>query len=117
MAPDGLNRGWANQGGEDVAFFDSMIKEVSDDLCVDERQIYSLGFSYGGAMSYSLACARPKVFRAVAVLSGALLSGCSGGTEPVVCFFFVFFFFPLQPALISVSQTGETLGSSCSGLS
>ena len=42
-----------------------------------------MGWSYGGAMSYAVACARPTVFRAVAVLSGANLSGCSGGTQPV----------------------------------
>jgi hypothetical protein len=34
-------------------------------------------------MSYAVACARPTVFRAVAVISGANLSGCSGGTQPV----------------------------------
>ena len=34
-------------------------------------------------MSYAIACARAKVFRAVAVYSGAQLSGCSGGTEPI----------------------------------
>lgn len=35
-------------------------------------------------MTKALACARPKVFRAVAVYSGAsFLSGCEGGTEPV----------------------------------
>ncbi|KAM7187765.1 alpha/beta-hydrolase [Naviculisporaceae sp. PSN 640] len=83
VAPDGLNRGWGNAGGEDVAFFDSLVKTLSDDLCINEKLIFSLGFSYGGAMSYSLACSRPEVFRAVAVLSGAQLSGCSGGTAPV----------------------------------
>ena len=30
-----------------------------------------------------MACSRPNVFRAVAVLSGAQLSGCNGGTTPV----------------------------------
>jgi pimeloyl-ACP methyl ester carboxylesterase len=85
VAPDGLNKGWANSGGEDVLLFDAIIKALSDDLCINEKLIFSLGFSYGAAMSYSLACSRPKVFRAVAVLSGAQLSGCSGGTEPVVC--------------------------------
>ena len=88
VAPDGLNKGWANSGGEDVTFIDQIVKTISDDLCVNEKLIFSLGFSYGGAMSYSLACSRPKVFRAVALMSGALLSGCSGGTEPVVRFFF-----------------------------
>ncbi|KAK0657034.1 hypothetical protein B0T16DRAFT_452532 [Cercophora newfieldiana] len=66
ISPDGLNKGWANSGGEDVSFFDAIIKAVSDDLCINEKLIFSLGYSYGGAMSYSLACSRPKVFRAVA---------------------------------------------------
>ncbi|KAK0632742.1 hypothetical protein B0T14DRAFT_574453 [Immersiella caudata] len=83
VSPDGLNKGWANSGGEDIALFDAIIKALSDDLCINEKLIFSLGFSYGGAMSYSLACSRPKVVRAVAVLSGAQLSGCSGGTDPV----------------------------------
>ena len=84
VAPDGLNKGWANSGGEDITFFDQIIKAVSDDLCINEKLIFSLGFSYGGAMSYSLACSRPKVVRAVAVLSGAQLSGCATTSDPVV---------------------------------
>lgn len=87
VAPDGLSKGWANSGGEDVTFIDQIVKTVSDDLCINEKLIFTMGFSYGAAMSYSLACSRPKVFRAVALMSGALLSGCSGGTEPVVSFF------------------------------
>ncbi|KAK1757734.1 Alpha/Beta hydrolase protein [Echria macrotheca] len=83
IAPNGLNKGWANSGGEDVTLIDTILQTVSEDLCIDQNLIFSVGFSYGAAMSYSLACSRPKVFRAVAVLSGALLSGCSGGTEPV----------------------------------
>ncbi|GAB1311900.1 feruloyl esterase [Madurella fahalii] len=83
VVPNGLNAGWANQGGEDVAFFDSMVRTVEADLCVDTRLRFSTGFSYGGAMSFAIACARPQEIRAIAVLSGGLLSGCSGGTEPV----------------------------------
>jgi hypothetical protein len=37
-------------------------------------------------MSYALACARPTVFRAVAVIAGAQISGCSGGTQPIAYF-------------------------------
>jgi len=83
VSPNGLNNGWANPGGSDVAFVDDMLKTVENDLCIDEKQRYSTGFSYGGGMSFSLACSRPKVFRAVAVLSGARLSGCAGGKDPV----------------------------------
>jgi hypothetical protein len=60
-----------------------MIKRIESDLCVDTAQRFALGFSYGGAMSYALACSRATTFRAVAVYSGAGLSGCNGGTQPV----------------------------------
>ncbi|KAK5654221.1 hypothetical protein OQA88_7396 [Cercophora sp. LCS_1] len=83
VVPQGLNNGWGNQGGEDVTFFDQMVKTIEADLCVETKLRFSTGFSYGGAMSFALACARPKEIRAIAVLSGSQLSGCSGGNEPV----------------------------------
>ncbi len=83
VAPQGTNNGWANPGGEDITFVDDMIQRIEADLCVDTAQRFALGFSYGGGMSYALACARATTFRAVAVYSGAQLSGCSGGTQPV----------------------------------
>jgi len=83
VAPDGLNKGWANQGGEDITFIDTIRQQIENDLCVNEKLRFSLGFSYGAAMSYSLGCSRAKDFRAIAVLSGALLSGCSGGNDPI----------------------------------
>ena len=83
VAPQGLNNGWANNGGRDVTFVDDMIRLIENDLCVDTTQRFSLGFSYGGGMSYAIACARPNVFRAVAIYSAGIISGCSGGTSPV----------------------------------
>ena len=83
VAPQGNGNGWGNPGGQDVTFVDDMLRQIEAGLCVDTAQIFSSGFSYGGAMSYALACARPTVFRAVAVYSGATLSGCNGGTQPV----------------------------------
>ncbi|MCE6998723.1 RICIN domain-containing protein [Saccharothrix sp. S26] len=84
VAPQGLNNGWGNSGGEDVAFVDAMMKRIEDDLCVDTTQRFALGFSYGGAMSISLACSRPTMFRAIAAIaSPGEISGCAGGTAPV----------------------------------
>lgn len=83
VAPQGNGNGWANPGGQDVTFTDDMIRLIENDLCVDTAQRFALGFSYGGGMSYSLACSRATMFRAVAVYSGAQLSGCSGGTQPI----------------------------------
>ncbi|WP_433386253.1 RICIN domain-containing protein [Micromonospora sp. KLBMP9576] len=86
VAPQGIGNGWGNAGGEDVTFVDDMIRRIESDLCVNPRQRFALGFSWGGGMSYALACARASVFRAVAVISGAQISGCSGGTQPIAYF-------------------------------
>jgi poly(3-hydroxybutyrate) depolymerase len=83
VAPQGFDNGWANSGGEDVVFVDDMVKQIETALCVDTTQLFATGFSWGGGMSYALACARANVFRAVAVFSGAVISGCSGGTQPI----------------------------------
>jgi hypothetical protein len=83
IAPDGLNAGWANSGGQDVTFTDDMLKAVSNDLCIDMNRVFANGFSYGAGMSFALACARPDVFRAVGIYAGGQLSGCSGGNSPV----------------------------------
>ncbi|MEU4620012.1 cellulose binding domain-containing protein [Actinoplanes sp. NPDC023801] len=86
VAPQGLDAGWANTGGRDVTLVDDILRVVENDLCVDTSQRFALGFSYGGAMSYALACARPAVFRAVAPIAGANLSGCSSASQPVAYF-------------------------------
>jgi hypothetical protein len=59
---------------------------IENDLCVDTTQRFAMGFSFGGGTSYAIACARATVFRAVVVYSGAQLSGCSGGTQPLAYF-------------------------------
>ncbi len=87
VAPVGLGSGtrtgWPNVGGGDVAFTDAILAQLENALCIDTSRIFATGFSYGAGMSYALACARPDVFRAVALFSGAQLSGCDGGTAPI----------------------------------
>ncbi|WP_432745426.1 RICIN domain-containing protein [Streptomyces sp. JH002] len=86
VAPQGLDNGWANAGGEDITFVDDMIRRVESGLCVNPAQRFATGFSWGGGMSYALACARANDFRAVAVIAGAQISGCSGGNQPIAYF-------------------------------
>ncbi|ORX93855.1 fungal cellulose binding domain-containing protein [Clohesyomyces aquaticus] len=84
VAPNGLNNGWQNTGNADVTFIAALIKSIEAEYCVNENLRFSTGFSYGGAMSYALACSMPKDFRAVAVQSGnPQISGCVGGKDPV----------------------------------
>jgi GH35 family endo-1,4-beta-xylanase/poly(3-hydroxybutyrate) depolymerase len=86
VAPQGIDNGWANSGGRDLALVDDLTKLVENDLCVDTSQLFAMGWSYGGAMSYAIACARADVFRGVVAYSGAELSGCDGGTKPIAYF-------------------------------
>lgn len=86
VAPQGLGNGWANSGGADVIFTDNMLAQLKSQLCIDESRVFANGFSFGGGMSYALACARANVFKAVAVYSGGVISGCSGGTQPIAYF-------------------------------
>jgi poly(3-hydroxybutyrate) depolymerase len=86
VAPEGLDAGWANTGGRDVTLTDAILEEVLGDLCIDTTRIFATGFSFGAAMSHALACARPDVFRGVALYAGAQLSGCDGGTTPIAYF-------------------------------
>jgi poly(3-hydroxybutyrate) depolymerase len=83
VAPQGNGNGWGNSGGADLTFVDDMVKLIEDNYCVDTTHIFTNGFSYGGGMSYELACARAKVFRAAAIYEGAQLSGCDGGNDPI----------------------------------
>ncbi|MFD9334674.1 RICIN domain-containing protein [Streptomyces sp. NPDC060028] len=86
VAPQGLGNGWANSGGEDITFVDGMIRRIEGGLCVNTAQRFATGFSWGGGMSYALACTRANVFRAVAVISGGEISGCNGGALPIAYF-------------------------------
>jgi len=83
VAGQGIGNGWANTGGRDLTLVDDLIKLIEGDLCIDTTQLFSVGFSYGGGMTYELACSRATVFRAAAVYSGAQLSGCDGGKQPI----------------------------------
>jgi poly(3-hydroxybutyrate) depolymerase len=83
VSAEGIDQGWANTGGRDITFLKAMLDRFESELCIDESRIFSTGFSYGGMMSYAIACAMGDVFRAIAPMSGALYSGCVDGDSPV----------------------------------
>jgi polyhydroxybutyrate depolymerase len=83
VSAEGLDAGWANTNGRDIAFLDAMLGRLEGELCIDQSRIFSTGWSYGGMMSLAVGCARGDVFRAIAPMSGALYSGCEDGNTPV----------------------------------
>ena len=74
--------GWANTGGQDVAFTQQMVTWLESNYCVDEKHIYSVGMSYGGIMSNTVGCAMGDVFRAITPMSGL---GPGGFGPPPAC--------------------------------
>ena len=92
VAPDSIGSGWGNTGDSDLHFTDDMVKLITDNYCVDMSNLITSGFSWGGGMSYELACARANAqtdtvgyaFRAAIIFEGANLSGCDGsGKDPI----------------------------------
>jgi poly(3-hydroxybutyrate) depolymerase len=83
VSPEGIDAGWANTGGRDIAFLRAMLDRFNSELCIDESRIFSTGFSYGGMMSFAVGCAMGDLFRAIAPMSGALYSGCEDGEAPI----------------------------------
>lgn len=87
VAPQGNGGGWANGGGSDLRFIDAMNQQIDAGLCVEQTQRFAIGFSYGAAMAYAIACSRARSgFRGVAAIAGGVLSGCDGGNDPVAYF-------------------------------
>jgi polyhydroxybutyrate depolymerase len=83
VSPEGIDEGWANTDGRDIAFLDAMLDRFGAELCFDQSRVFSTGFSYGGMMSFAVGCGRADIFRAIAPMSGALFSGCLDGDAPI----------------------------------
>jgi polyhydroxybutyrate depolymerase len=95
VAPEGLvgndngDRGWWNNGGEDVDFYRAMLERFGSELCIDQERIFSTGFSFGAMFSFTLACTPDSKIRAIAPQAGSAFGGCGNGTRPVAVLGFV----------------------------
>jgi polyhydroxybutyrate depolymerase len=76
VAPTGIDNAFFNQEGRDIKFFKAMLERFNSTLCIDQKRIFSTGFSFGGMMSFAVGCAMPDKFRAIAPNSGSFVSGC-----------------------------------------
>jgi hypothetical protein len=57
-------------GVNDVKMVEDLLTQLKNDLCIDTSRIVAEGFSHGGAMTWTLACALPGTFQAAVVHSG-----------------------------------------------
>jgi polyhydroxybutyrate depolymerase len=82
VSPEGIDAGWRNEDGRDIAFVKAMLTLFNSKLCIDQQRIFATGFSFGGMMSDAIGCAMADVFRAIAPMAGAIpnpdhpYSGC-----------------------------------------
>jgi len=90
VSPNGLEdngqpRGWFNPNGRDIKFIKALINHFNSNFCIDQKRIFSTGFSFGGMMSFAIGCNMANVFRAIAPMSGAFYSGCdtTGNKDPI----------------------------------
>lgn len=94
LTPQGLGSparwGFKNDPqNEDLPFFNALLDQVEERLCVDTARVYSSGISNGGMMSATLACQMGDRIAAVGLVSGIRQpTGCTptGKATPVMVF-------------------------------
>lgn len=84
------NCGWPS-GNNNIQLMDAVVKQVTDNFCVDMNHIFATGWSYGASMSYEVGCERPLGgptatatwgVRAIALYAVAQMSGsCKPSTS------------------------------------
>jgi polyhydroxybutyrate depolymerase len=72
-----------DQKVNDVGFVQQVVTNVFRQVSIDRERIYAAGVSDGGMMAYRLACDLPHLFRGVASVGGADVSGTCAGDKPV----------------------------------
>jgi poly(3-hydroxybutyrate) depolymerase len=78
----GMSYVWAQGGGAcfddngvdtpDLPYFDSMLKEIENNYCVDKGKVFVGGYSSGGWEAYMLGLARGGVVRGISPAAGGL---------------------------------------------
>lgn len=77
-----FNVDWGNSNVDDVGFTNALIDKIISEYSVDEKRLYSTGFSNGGFMSYKLACELSTRIAAVASVSGTVTKGQFAACDP-----------------------------------
>jgi polyhydroxybutyrate depolymerase len=87
--PQGAQRGWQQEPGQfgdrDLKFFDAVLATLKSKYPVDEKRIYSTGFSNGGIFTYLLWGTRAKTFAAFAPVAAQIFTAVHlAGPKPFV---------------------------------
>jgi poly(3-hydroxybutyrate) depolymerase len=83
--------GWP-AGNNNMQLMDAVVKQVTDNFCVDMDHIFATGWSYGASMSYEVGCERPLGgptataawgIRAIAIYAVRQMSGSCKPSIPI----------------------------------
>jgi poly(3-hydroxybutyrate) depolymerase len=81
--------GWP-AGSNNMELMDAVVKQVTDNFCIDMDHIYASGWSYGASMSYEVGCERPLGgtkaswgVRAIAIYAVRQMSGSCKPSIPI----------------------------------
>jgi poly(3-hydroxybutyrate) depolymerase len=75
-----------------MELMDAVVKQITDNFCVDTNHIFATGWSYGASMSYEVGCERPLGgptatatwgVRAIAIYSVQQMSGSCKPSIPI----------------------------------
>jgi polyhydroxybutyrate depolymerase len=68
---------------DDVKLIAIIAKSIKERYNIDKKNVWAIGFSNGGMMSYRLACELSDQFTAIGVGAGALMTGTCSPPNPV----------------------------------
>jgi poly(3-hydroxybutyrate) depolymerase len=83
--------GWPS-GNNNMQLMDAVVKQVTENFCVDMDRIFATGWSYGASMSYEVGCQRPLGgpsasanwgVRAIAIYAVRQMSGSCKPSVPI----------------------------------
>jgi hypothetical protein len=67
----------------EVPYFDEVLKQVSDNYCIDKGQVFVAGYSSGSWLTHLLGCQRGNVIRGIGSASGGILVDHGTCTGPI----------------------------------
>ena len=71
LNPDGPQQiGWSNRNNEDLTFACELLAHLRAEYCIDNHQIFSTGWSYGGIMTNRVGCHLAQDIKAIAPVMG-----------------------------------------------
>lgn len=69
-----------------MIFIDALLKQMSDNYCINRNQIYAIGHSLGGWMAQRIACLRGEFMSGLAVVGSGGFNGTCTGPVPALFF-------------------------------